>query len=294
MKYGSTVRAIRKKKGITLHTLADGVCSVSFLSKFERGESDISLELMTQLLEKLMIPFEEFLYIHHDYSLDSVQDFFQTAGSLYLTRNQEGLYQLKKEQHAKWKEFGIVTYHNNALLLEVYESIVAGTSLSQEIQTHHVQRLSDYLFGVEEWGYYELSLYNGTMLLLKPEMVMSLSKTAYVKSSRFRDYEKVNTLVTSILFNTVIYLIGPVNRFDDTFHYTDEMNEFIAYLEDIAIPEQRLFEKLHLMQLKGIYDIRIGRKEEGRAQVEATIQLLHALNAPKLADNIRHYLQQIL
>ncbi|MFC4353883.1 helix-turn-helix domain-containing protein [Chryseomicrobium palamuruense] len=294
MKYGSTVRDIRKKKGITLHTLADGVCSVSFLSKFERGESDISLELMTQLLEKLMIPFEEFLYMHHDYSLDSVQNFFQTAGSLYITRNQEGLHQLKKEQHAKWKEYGIVTYHNNALLLEVYESIVAGTSLSQEIQTHHVQLLSDYLFGVEEWGFYELSLYNGTMLLLEPEMVMSLSKTAYVKSSRFRDYEKVNTLVTSILFNTVIYLIGPVNRFDDAFHYRQEMNEFLAYLEDIAIPEQRLFEKLHLMQLKGIYDIRIGKKEEGRAQVEATIQLLYSFNAPKLADNIRHYLQQIL
>lgn len=293
MNYGATLRTIRKRKGITLQVLANGVCSVSFLSKFERGESDISLDLMTRLLENLMMPFEEFLYIHNEYSLDAVQQFFKQAYALYLNRDIAGLRKLKKEQVEKWHTYEIVTYQNNALLLEVYESIVGKQAQSDEIQKSNVQALSDYLFDVEEWGYYELSLYNGTMLLLEPDMVITLSRTAYAKSARFKEYEKLRELVTSLLFNTVIYLLGPVNRFEEPFLYIREIQEFFAYLEEVAIPEQHLLEKVHLMQLKGIYQMRIGNKDEGTRQVEEAIELLQDIGAPKLAANMELYLEQI-
>lgn len=291
--YGITLRTLRKKKGITLQTLASGVCSVSFLSKFERGESDISLHLMTSLLEKLMISFEEFLFIHHDYSLNQVELFFKRADTLYLARDLDGLALLKEEQLIKWQTYGLGTHINNALLLEVYEGIIGETPKSEEVQRVNVQRLSDYLFGVEEWGYYELSLYSGTMLLLEPDMVITLSKTAYFKSVRFREYEKITTLVTSVLLNTVIYLLGPVNRFKEPFKYTSELNQFFNFLDEITSPEQRLIERLHVNYLKGIFQMRVGRIATGTAEVESTIQLLHQLKAPKLADNIAHYLRQI-
>lgn len=291
--YGVTLRALRKKKGITLQTLASGVCSVSFLSKFERGESDISLHLMTLLLEKLMISFEEFLFIHHDYSLNQVELFFKRADTLYLARDLDGLALLKEQQLRKWQTHGLGTHINNALLLEVYEGIIGETPKSEEVQKANVQRLSDYLFGVEEWGYYELSLYSGTMLLLESDMVITLSKTAYFKSVRFREYEKIARLVTSVLFNTVIYLLGPVNRFKEPFKYTSELNQFFKFLEEIVSPEQHVVERLHLNYLKGIFQIRIGRIEEGIVEVETTIRLLHELDAPKFAANISHYFRQI-
>lgn len=294
MTYGTTLRTIRKRKGITLQVLASGVCSVSFLSKFERGESDISLDLMTRLLDNLMIPFEEFLFIHRDYLLDDVQHFFKQADILYLNRDVAGLRKLKKEQLAKWRAYEIVTYQNNALLLEVYENIVGETMESEAIQKSNVQTLSNYLFSVEEWGFYELSLYNGTMLLLEPEMVIVLSKTAYTKSSRFKEYEKMNDLVTSILFNTVIYLMGPVNSFHESFIYKLETHEFLLYLDNITIPEKRLFERLHLMQLKGVYQMRIGNIDEGHAQTEKAIRLFKEMEAPQLAENLQHYVKLIL
>ncbi|KIL53658.1 DNA-binding protein [Jeotgalibacillus alimentarius] len=293
MTYGRTMRSIRKQKGVTLNTLADGVCSVSFLSKFERGDSDISLGIMTSLLEKLMVSFDEFLFIHNDHAPDHLQHFFHTAYSLYLERDSKGLKELKKAQLDKWEEFGIDTFHHNALLLEVYESIVDEKPISEDKHKKNVKTLSDYLFGVEVWGYYELSLYNSTLLLLEPEMVMTLSKTAYIKSGRFKEFEKVNQLIMSVLINTVIYLIGPVNQFGRECSYTRELKEFISYLEEAAIPEQRLSEKLHLLQMKGLYEIRIGKKEEGHSKVERSIQMLDDLDSPKTAENIRQYLKQI-
>lgn len=285
---------IRKHKGITLEKLADGICSVSFLSKFERGDSDITLGLMTRLLENLMMNFDEFLYIHNDYQPDTLQQFFNTAGTAYLNRDAKLLKQLKNEQLKKWKHYGVETYQYNALLIEVYESIVDSKYMNTRVQQQDILQLSDYLFRVEVWGYYELTLYNGTLLLLQPDMVILLSRTAYEKSMRFKDYSKVHDAITSVLFNTITYLLGPVHRFKEEFQYKIEISEFISYLEEIEIPESKLMERVNLLQLKGAYEIRIGKKEEGTEKIKKAIKLLNDLNASKLANNIEHYLLLII
>ncbi|MES1047592.1 helix-turn-helix domain-containing protein [Heyndrickxia oleronia] len=294
VEYGKTLRMIRKQKGITLKKLADNICSVSFLSKFERGDSDITLGLMARLLDKLMMNFDEFLYIHNDFRPDKLEQFFKTARIAYLNRDVKQLKQLKNKALKKWKQYGVETYHFNALLIEVYESIVDTQYTVDRIQEYDLSLLSDYLFRVEVWGYYELSLYNGTLLLLQPDMVIMLSRTAYEKSARFRDYKKVNDAITAVLFNTIIYLLGPVNRFHEEFTFQKEFSEFISYLETITIPESNLMERVHLLELKGAYDIRTGNKEEGIAKIKQAIQLLNDLNSTKMAYNIEQYLLQII
>ncbi|MFD2043728.1 helix-turn-helix domain-containing protein [Ornithinibacillus salinisoli] len=295
VEYGKTLRVIRKQKGITLKKLADGVCSVSFLSKFERGDSDITLGLMTGILEKLMMNFDEFLYIHHDFLPDKLEQFFKISSTAYLNRDAKLLKHLKNGQLKKWKQYGVETYHFNALLIEVYESIVDKDYINEGVQEKDIRLLSDYLFRVEVWGYYELTLYNGTLLLLQPDMVIMLSRTAYEKSARFRDYNKVNDAITSVLFNTFIFLLGPVNRFHEEFSYQKEISEFISYLETITIPESNLTERVNLLQLKGAYDIRTGNKEEGTAKIKQAIKLLNDLNSTRMAkNNIEQYLLQII
>ncbi|MGP4066213.1 Rgg family transcriptional regulator [Oceanobacillus sp. M65] len=281
---------IRKQKGITLKRLADGVCSVSFLSKFERGDSDITLGLMTKILEKLMMNFDEFLYIHHDFQPDKLEHFFKSASNAYLNRDLNQLRQLKSEQLKKGKQYGVETYYFNALLIEVYESIVGNQYISEEVQKNNIRLLADYLFRVEVWGYYELMLYNGTLLLLEPDMVITLSRTAYEKSTRFKGYLKIHDAITAVLFNTIIYLLGSVNRFHEAFTYQKEFNEFMSYLEEVAIPESNLVDRVHLLQLKGAYEIRTGNKEEGIIKMEKAIHLLKELDSTKLANNIEEYL----
>lgn len=294
VEYGKTLRMIRHQKGITLKQLAEGVCSVSFLSKFERGDSDITLGLMTKLLEKLMMNFDEFLFIHHDYQPDQLEQFFNAARTAYFNRDVNQLKQLNSTSLNKWRQYGIETYHFNALLLAIYESIVDSKYIDEGGVAYDISLLSDYLFRVEVWGYYELMLYSGTLLVLEADMVILLSRTAYEKSARFQGYKKVNEAITSVLFNTIIFLLGPVNRFQEEFTYQKEFLEFISYLEKIALPESNLIERKHLLELKGAYDIRIGNKEQGIAKIKKAIQLLNDLDATKLANNIEHYLLQII
>jgi HTH-type transcriptional regulator, SHP2-responsive activator len=249
---------------------------------------------MTRLLEKLMMNFDEFFYIHHDFQPDKLELFFQTARTAYFNRDDKQLKQLKNGQLKKWKQYGVETYHYNALLIEVYESIVDKHYKNNSVQEYDIHHLSDYLFRVEVWGYYELTLYNGTLLLLEPDMVIMLSRTAFEKSARFRDYKKVHDAITSVLFNTIIYFLGPVNRFHEDFPFQKEFSEFVSYLEIIAIPESNITDRVNLLQLKGAYDIRTGNKEEGIAKIKKAIQLLNDVNSTKMANSIEQYLLQII
>ncbi len=249
---------------------------------------------MTRLLENLMMNFDEFLYIHNDFHHDKLDNFFQTARNAYLNRDVRQLKQLKNSQLKKWKQYSVETYHYNALFIKVFESIVDHKYIDEGVQENDIRLLSEYLFRVEVWGYYELKLYNGTLLLLPPDMVILLSRTAYEKSSRFRDYKRVNDEITAVLFNTIIFLLGSVNRFHEEFTYQKEISEFFSILEAIALPERNLLERVNLLELKGAYEIRTGNIEEGTIKITQAIQILKDLKSTRLANNIEQYLQQIV
>lgn len=59
-KFGPMIREIRLAKGMTLNELARDIVSVPFLSKYERGTSDISAENFFQLLDRLNVRLSEF------------------------------------------------------------------------------------------------------------------------------------------------------------------------------------------------------------------------------------------
>ena len=51
--FGDTFRLLRKERGFTLKTMSEGIISFSYLSKFEKGESDITLHNFIRLIERL-------------------------------------------------------------------------------------------------------------------------------------------------------------------------------------------------------------------------------------------------
>lgn len=63
-KYGSTFRHLRKSKGLTLSDVSENIVSPQALSKFERDESYISINLFLRLIQRMNIEFSEFIQTH--------------------------------------------------------------------------------------------------------------------------------------------------------------------------------------------------------------------------------------
>lgn len=62
-KLGITLRKVRKGKQISLCSVADEHLSKSQISRFERGESEISCIRLINILDKLHITLDEFLLL---------------------------------------------------------------------------------------------------------------------------------------------------------------------------------------------------------------------------------------
>lgn len=65
-KLGVTLRKVRKGKQISLCSVADEHLSKSQISRFERGESEISCIRLINILDKLHVTLDEFLILHDD------------------------------------------------------------------------------------------------------------------------------------------------------------------------------------------------------------------------------------
>ena len=65
-KLGITLRKVRKGKQISLCSVADEHLSKSQISRFERGESEISCIRLINVLDKLHVTLDEFLILHDD------------------------------------------------------------------------------------------------------------------------------------------------------------------------------------------------------------------------------------
>ena len=64
IKLGTTLRKVRKGKQVSLCSVADEHLSKSQISRFERGESEISCIRLINILDKLHITLDELLILH--------------------------------------------------------------------------------------------------------------------------------------------------------------------------------------------------------------------------------------
>ncbi len=66
--YGMTLRKIRQNLQITQVEISSGIMSQSNYSKMEKGEIDVPFAKMVELLNRLGMTVNEFLFIHNDYT----------------------------------------------------------------------------------------------------------------------------------------------------------------------------------------------------------------------------------
>ena len=119
-------------------------------------------------------------------------------------------------------------------------------------------------------------------------MVMTLSKTAFEKSLRFGRLKKIDKIIIPILINTLTYLMGGSTL------YVEQYEVFLGYLGGLDIPEEDLYTRNALLQIKGIHEIKIGNREKGIEMVKRAISILTELGSKELAVTAENYLKVVL
>lgn len=265
-KLGITLRKVRKGKQISLCSVADEHLSKSQISRFERGESEISCIRLINILDKLHITLDEFLVLHNeDYTnTELFANLVQYIRKQYSSQNIKNIAApLSDSSH----------YTLNSFEKTMIKSILHTMDSSIIPSNKELLQLTDYLFKVEKWGYYEITLlgncvrtinYNSYFLLTK-EMLNN-----YIYSSLNKTNKRI---VTQLAINCLILSVDKEKFSNCTYLIT----EIKALLDN----ELNFYEQTVFLYATGYFEFK-RHSDSGIEKMKQAIQALDILGEDKL------------
>lgn len=277
-KLGITLRKIRKGKQISLCSIADDNLSKSQISRFERGESEISCIRLINILDKLHISLDEFLILHdNDYNkTESFANLMQYIRKEYSLQNIHNLVALLSDSS---------NYNLNSFEKTMIKSIIHTLDNAVAPTEEETLQLTDFLFKVEKWGYYEIILLGNCTRTIKYESFFLLTKEL-LKNYIYSSLNKTNKrLVTQLSINCLISSIDN-EEFENCKYLVKEIsllleNELNYYEETVFLYAQGYFEFHH--------DV-----NAGKSKMQQAIQVFEILGEKNIYEQyLNHYSKNI-
>ena len=272
---GALLKKIRLSKNLTLKELASDYLSVSFLSKFERGESDISLSRFFLLLDKLDVSIEEFYGILSQDNPTHTEKLLESASKAYYQNDILLLQKYAREERHKFEVTQDKSFLYNSIMLE---SFLASVS-NKEVDENKVRELTDYLFSIEQWGKRELIILGNSMSFISTQTLNVLTKEIVYRTRLFGNSDSNQRIRLSLLINAA-----------SEFLRRDELD----LINDSGIPEVLLYERHELIFVMGTYLIKSGEVTEGRNLIEGCLETLRTLGAENLLLTKESEYQELL
>ena len=199
-KLGMTLRKVRKGKQVSLSSVADEHLSKSQISRFERGESEISCTRLINILDKLHISFDEFLILHD-------QDYTKTELFANLVQYIRKQYSSQDINNIVYLLSDSSNYTLNSFEKTMVKSILYTMDSTIFPSDEELLQLTDYLFKVEKWGYYEIILLGNCVRTINYKSYFLLTKEM-LNNYLYSSLNKTNKrIVTQLAINCFILSI---------------------------------------------------------------------------------------
>ena len=265
-KLGMTLRKVRKGKQVSLSSVADEHLSKSQISRFERGESEISCARLINILDKLHISFDEFLILHD-------QDYTKTE----LFAN---LVQYIRKQYSSQDINNIVcllsdssNYTLNSFEKTMVKSILYTMDSTIFPSDEELLQLTDYLFKVEKWGYYEIILLGNCVRTINYKSYFLLTKEM-LNNYLYSSLNKTNKrIVTQLAINCFILSIDK-EEFSNCSY-------LISEIKSLLDNELNFYEQTVFLYATGYFEFK-RQSNSGIKKMKQAIQVLDILGEDKL------------
>lgn len=273
--FGKTLRFIRTSKQVSINKLADDVISKSQLSRFERGESEISCSKLNHLLNKLNTSFDEFLIINRGFSDDDFKIMINEIRDSTASSDIQNLIKILESYQSKDKS----TLKNFEITL--LKSILNNYSKDIYPSKSELDELVDYLFEVEHWGYYEISLFGNCFRQLTYQTIFSLTKELLNKIRYYIRAESNKRLVIQLTINCLIVSIDK--------EYFENARYLLKKVECLLNSETTFYEKTVFIYASGYLLYKEGNLD-GKDKMLDALKVLKILSEDKFYKNyIEHY-----
>ena len=282
MKYGKIFKKFRESRGLSLKDVAKSGLSSSHLSRFEHDEADLTISKFLLALDAIHMPIEEFVYAVRDFRRDDFNELLEKIRYLVSKCDIDGMKKLlisqieKKDKKEPFDSF-------NTILLKIRLQDLLEEILVTE---QEIGIISDYLFSVEYWGYYELLLFMNTIDVLNHKTMMVLAKEMCHRSEFYREIPNNRRLLATMLLNAYITCIER-NELMDALYFEKQ-------LKYCNFSETEMYEKLVLHYTKNLYDLKKNNNRYAVLEMRKCIATMKLVDSNQTALKFENHLQKVL
>lgn len=276
---GPLMRVLRKERGFTLKSLSEGIISFSYLSKFENGESQISITNFIRLAQRLNLTVDEILYFNQ-IKMNDYTEFFQKISIAHVHQDVAKLKKYFAEENKLYEDYQIKFHQYNAVMIG---AVIKDLEDNFQIPAEDVQELVDYLMVCSSWTSYEIGLFGNSLSLFTDDLLMILLEEIKEKIIDYRVMRKSFRDLIRLVQNAALIFLrkGEVEK----------ASELSIFLADIIVRDQ-YFENTRQLFIDGVILMASDQEKEGLDKVQQSLIIMDTLDK-NLAENHRLELQHL-
>ena len=272
---GEVFKELRKSRNVSLQEATGGEFTYSMLSKFERGEADLSSMKLITALDNIHSDLNEFMYLVRGFSQKKVLAFQENLWDLYDREGIDSLHSLYEETTQKYRSSGEKSYLLQMIriksLLVFFDSEIRATD-------EELTFLYDYFFTIDIWGNYELELFSTISTLFPLPLYFKYSREMLQKTDLLGSLPSNKVGIDTILINGLFKAIEEKDKL--------KADYFVFQIEKRELPESEAYLKIIYMIAKGYYDTIFKVENKGLEKIQRGITILQDL---EYVDGARYY-----
>ncbi|AGM98057.1 Rgg/GadR/MutR family transcriptional regulator [Streptococcus iniae] len=283
-KLGSTFRLLRKNRHISLKQVATDEVSVSQLSRFERGESALSVEKFFIALENINVEMKEFMDTWNNYQKTEQIRFMSSLIDLEYKRDIQGFRQLLVSEQEKFKEQS--SNYRHYLNIILLQGFICKCDSSIPFPKKYVEEISDYLFSTEQWEIYEIILIGNLYLFIDVPLLHKMGQEIINRRDFYQEIGTHNDLVIMTLLNI----------WESCLHRDSIViaRYYQAEIEKLLHNETKVYERTIYLFLLGLQEYKEKYALSGIEKMNQAIQIFKWLGCTNLANNYTNDLKKCL
>ena len=272
---GEVFKELRKSRNVSLQEATGGEFTYSMLSKFERGEADLSSMKLITALDNIHSDLNEFMYLVRGFSQKQILAFQENLWELYDREGIDSLQSLYEETTKKYRSSAKTSYLLQMIriksLLVFFDSEIRATD-------EELTFLYDYFFTIDIWGNYELELFSTISTLFPLPLYFKYSREMLQKTDLLGSLPSNKVAIDTILINGLFKAIEEKDKL--------KADYFTFQVEKRELPESEAYLKIIYMIAKGYYDTIFNVKNKGLEKIQRGITILQDL---EYVDGARYY-----
>lgn len=263
--FGKQLKMIRINKGIYQKSLYYGLSSRQYGRKLEIGESIPNFFLFLDILNRLDISTDEFLYILNDYSYNQKENMRYQISLAYNNKNHKLLLNIYNDMPDSLDERNFFL----KCLTHILYVDLTGLYLDRSNYLNNVNFIKEYLFNRNTWYISEINDYTACFHLFEEEANSYLLPKCLKQLKKYTNYKTYKLMTTNLLTN---YLFNSLenNQLINIKLVVDELNKMYSeYLYDDFLC------KLQCKFALNCYEFFINSNVTVFTDIEKIISILH-------------------